>query len=265
MKLTMRLLKVLLLHLSLMGVVLGSIVWLFFTLVLPVITKHGQFITVPDLKGIHVDELDEFLLQRNLCFKITEDVAYSPTYPPAVVLAQYPKPGAHVKEGRRIYITLNATQPPEVSMPHLVDGSVSNAQVLLKSHGLAHGTITYVPDIAKNAVLAQQYKGQPIAPDTRIVQGATIDLIVGAGLGNQLVAVPHVVGMSLEDAELVLLDAGVRLGSVVYEQVDSLRASTIFRQAPLSDTQCRRGEAVDLWLVAEKPAIAPDTPILQSH
>ena len=268
MKLTRRLLKVLLLHFSLMVVVFSSIVLLFFEFLLPVMTKHGQFITVPNLKGTHVDALDELLTQRNLCFKITEDAAYSPIYPPSVVLEQYPKPGARVKEDRRIYITLNATQPPEVSMPNLVDGSVRNAQVLLKSRGLAHGTIKYVPDIAKNAVLAQQYNGQPITPGTRIAQGSPIDLVVGAGLGKQLVAVPDVVGMTLEDAELFLLDVGVRLGNVIYKRVDSLSAGTTFGQVPSAGTQARLGEPIDLWLLEakqEEPTIEPDTPILQKH
>lgn len=268
MKPTRHLLKVLLLHLSLMVAVFSSIAFLFFEVVLPIMTKHGQSITVPDLKGVPLDALDELLTQRNLCFRVMEDTAYSPSYPPSVVLEQYPKPGARVKEGRSISITLNANQPPEVNMPNLIDGSVRNAQVLLKSRGLTHGTIQYVPDIAKNAVLAQQYKGQPIASGTRITQGSQIDLVVGAGLGKQLVAVPDVVGMTLEAAELLFLDVGVRLGSVVYKRVDSLGAGTIFCQVPSVGAQVRVGETVDLWLVEgkqEEPTIEPDTPILQEH
>ncbi|MEM7055929.1 MAG: PASTA domain-containing protein [Bacteroidota bacterium] len=267
MKPTRRLLKVLLLHLSLMVAVFSSIAFLFFEVVLPIMIRHGQSITVPDVKGAPLDALDELLTQRNLCFKIIEDAIYSPAYPPSVVLEQYPKPGARVKEGRSISITLNA-KPPEVSMPNLIDGSVRNAQVLLKSRGLTHGTIQYVPDIAKNAVLAQQYKGQPIASGTRIAQGSQIDLVVGAGLGKQLIAVPDVVGMTLEAAELLFLDVGVGLGSVVYKRVDSLGAGTICRQVPSVGAQVRIGETVDLWLVEgkqEEPAIEPDTPILQEH
>lgn len=266
MRFTKQLLALLLLHVGLMVIIFSSFILLFFGWVLPAMTKHGQSITVPDLKGIHAHELPEFLTQRNLQFKITQDMAYSPAYPPAVVLEQYPKPGARVKEGRMIYLTLNATQPPEVSMPNLVDSSVKNAQILLKNKGLVLGKIQYVPDIAQNAVLAQNYQGQPIEPGTRIAQGACIDLVVGAGVSKQLFAMPSLLGMPLQEAELLLLDTGIRLGHVFYQPVDSLEAGTVFQQLPTPGVRIRLGETVDLWLVEAaqaQPSPKPNTPILE--
>lgn len=250
MRITKKLLGIFAFHISLVLVVFSGIVFGFFEWVLPAITKHGQAITVPNLKGVHVDTLNEFLTKRNLRFQITEEVAYSPAYPPSVVLEQYPKPGSRVKEGRRIYLTLNANQAPEVLMPNLVDGSVRNAQVILKSKGLSYGEIKYVPDIAKNAVLAQHYQGRPIAPGTRIAQGSRVDLIVGAGLSKQLITMPDLVGMNLEDAELLLLDTGIRLGNIVYPVEEHLDSIIIVRQIPKSGAPVRFGEAVDLWVSA---------------
>src|SRR5690606_31843948 len=151
---------------------------------------------------------------------------YLPTYPPSVVIEQYPKAGARVKEGRCIYITLNAETAPEVSMPNLVDGSVRNAHITLKSRGLSYNTITYVIDIAKNAVLEQQYNGQPIAPGTRIAQGSKIDLVVGAGLEKHPVVVPDVTDIQADEAELLLLDIGLCVGTITYEHVDTLQPGT---------------------------------------
>jgi beta-lactam-binding protein with PASTA domain len=258
MKITKKLLGILLLHLSLMLVAFSGSVWIFFEWVLPAITKHGQSITVPNLKGVHVDALEDFLGRRNLRFEINRDVAYSPAYPPSVVLEQYPKPGAQVKEGRRIYLTLNVNQPPEVLMPNLVDGSVRNAQVILKSKGLGYGEIKYIPDIAKNAVLAQHYQGKPIAPGTRIAQGSQIDLVVGAGLGKQALPMPDLVGMKLDDAELLLLDSGIRLGNVAYPEEGQFHNSIITQQLPKAGMQVRFGETVDLWLSepSQDPVVA---------
>jgi eukaryotic-like serine/threonine-protein kinase len=249
MRINKKLLGSLLFHLTLMILAFSGLVFVFFEWALPRITKHGQSITVPNLKGIHVEALDEFLTRRNLRFKITDDVAYSPVYPPSVVLEQHPKAGAQVKEGRRIYLTINASQPPEVSMPNLVDGSVRNAQVILKSKGLSYGEIKYVPDIAKNAVLEQYYQGQPIAPGTRIAQGSQIDLIVGAGLSKQLLKVPDLVGKRLEEAELLLLDVGIQMGKVVYPSGDSQSSGVVSEQLPKAGTKVRWGTAVDLWLI----------------
>ncbi len=267
MKVDKKLLQLVLIQLGLMILVFSGLVWVFFQWALPVITKHGQSISVPDLKGIQVAELNEFLTKRNLRFEITHNVAYSPDYPPSVVLEQYPKAGARVKEGRRIYLTLNASQPPKVRMPDLVDGSVRNAQLLLKSKGLSCGKIQYMPDIAKNAVLAQHYQGQPIAPGTPIAQGSRIDLVVGAGLSKQLVSLPDLVGMPLEEAELLLLDSGIRLGKVIYPGKDRPRNGLVCRQLPIAGAQVRFGETVDLWVAApSQPPLAPepDKPILEA-
>jgi len=267
MKLNKKLLGLLLLHLGLMALVLSSFIGLFFEWVLPVMTKHGQTITVPNLKGIPQNDLHEFLVKRNLQFQITKDKAYSSVYPPAVVLEQYPKPGMHVKEGRTIYLTLNAGHAPEVSMPNLVDSSLKNAQILLRNSGLYYGKIQYVPDIANNAVLGQTYQGQPIAPGTCITQGTRIDLVVGAAGDKQIVAMPSVLGLHLAEAELLLVDLGIQLGNIVYQPVDTLSIGTIFKQSPIPDNQVKSGDTVDLWLVEipqEPSMLEPYRPILEA-
>ena len=93
----------------------------FFYVYLPTTTNHGESITVPDLEGVNVEDLDRFLLERDLRFEVLEDSGFSTDYPPHTVLKQFPLPNSKVKENRKIYITLNSTNPPEVRMPDLVD------------------------------------------------------------------------------------------------------------------------------------------------
>jgi eukaryotic-like serine/threonine-protein kinase len=265
-KLNKLLLKTVTIHLGVMLLILVSLVVIFFQWVLPAITKHGQSITVPHLKGASIHDLEATLEARHLRYQLTKDVVYLPQYPPSVVLEQYPKPGAHVKEGRSIYITLNATQAPEVAMPNLVDGSVRHAHVTLKSRGLTYNTITYVVDMAQNAILEQHYQGQPIAPGTLIPQGSKIDLIVGAGLSKQAARVPDVQGMTLEEAELLLLDAGVRPGKVSYTTARRQQQGTVIGQYPSANNQVNLGSPVNLWIAEEQeePASASesDQPII---
>ena len=42
----------------------------FFYLYLPAITKHGESITVPNLKGMTLEEARSFLLNRDLSFRV---------------------------------------------------------------------------------------------------------------------------------------------------------------------------------------------------
>ncbi len=267
MKLNKPLLKLIALHLSFMVVVGNCIVFLFFQFLLPVITHQGQFITVPNLKGISLEEVDAVLAQRNLRFEVTEEFAYAPEYSPMTVLQQHPKAGAYVKEGRKIYLTLNTQTAPQVKMPNLVDGSVRNAHVRLKSQGLLLGAIKYVPDIAQNAVLEQWYQGAQIAPDVLVAKGSRIDLVVGAGLDEKQVAIPQVLGMRLEAAKLLLLSAGIKVGNIVYETTAEQATGTVLCQVPAAGNQVHIGENVDLWLVAlqEEEIGAPDAPLLPEN
>jgi len=263
MKVNQTLLKRLALHLGLMVVVVNGILFLFFQFILPALTHHGQYITVPNLKGIYLEEVDTRLTRRNLRFEVTEYFAYAPDSPPMTVLQQYPQAGDRVKEGRKIYLTLNTQTPPEVKMPHLVDGSVRNAQVCLKSNGLLLGAITYVPDIAPNAVLEQWCQGKEIPAGTSIAVGTKIDLVVGAGLGDKVVEIPSIVGMKLEDANALLLELGIKMGHTTYQYDANQLPGTILQQDPDAGRPVSIGDRVDLWLAErQEENTLPDTPIL---
>ncbi|MEL6539316.1 MAG: PASTA domain-containing protein [Bacteroidota bacterium] len=242
--------KLLMLHLSLIMIVLTGIIFLFFELGLPIITRHNHCIIVPSLKGRSLTEAAAYLKQRGLYFEISSEFFYNPQYAPETILQQHPRAGTKVKAGRKIFLILNTTTPPEVAMPNLIDSSVRNANILLQSQGLLLGEITYVPDIAQNAVLEQWYQGTPIPVGTPIAKSAMIDLVVGAGLSNETITIPDVAGMPHKEAELALLSAGVGIGSVTYEASDVQPAGTVLRQIPATEATARIGETVDLWLVA---------------
>lgn len=240
--------KDVLLHLAII-IVLGIAAFLiFFNWYLPNATNHGETITVPNLQGISYHELNQHLTNRNLRFEVN-DSTFSSEYPPLTVMKQYPKPGAQVKENRKILIALNATNPPVVKMPRLVDSSVRNAQLVLKSFGLELGEIIYEPDPIANTVLEQQYKGREIEEGAQLPKGSKVDLVVGDGKGQQNLEIPNLLGMDLEDAEFVAKGSGLQIGEITYEKSAEKTPNTILRQIPPAGAQVRVGEVVDLWVV----------------
>ena len=69
---------------------------IYFYIFLPNITNHGEFVEVPELKGIKVDELQDFLEKHKLRYSVN-DSAYTDTLPSLSVLRQFPEIGrAHV-------------------------------------------------------------------------------------------------------------------------------------------------------------------------
>jgi beta-lactam-binding protein with PASTA domain len=246
-------------------IILGVLVLLiFFFIYLPAVTNHGESITVPELEGMSLGEMVDFLEARNLSYEVS-DSGYTSDQPPLTVLKQYPKAGAYVKEGRKIYLTVQATQPQPVKMPNLIDGSLKNAELVLRSYGLTRGEIIYKPDLAQNAVLDQQFEGETIKPGTIIPKGSTIDLIVGDGLGKRVFDAPDFTGLDIEDAEFSIIGSGLNVGSVIVKvatdelleelDVDSDTAyvsisGKVVRQFPKPGDQIRLGEQVDLWIAA---------------
>ncbi|MEK6480660.1 PASTA domain-containing protein [Catalinimonas sp. 4WD22] len=255
-------LKDVLIHLAIVIILGATLLVLFFYVYLPNTTNHGETVTVPDLEGIHQDDIDEFLTKRNLRYEVLADSGFTAEYEPFTILNQYPAPGSKVKENRKIFLTLNAINPPKVKMPDLVDGSVKNAQLVLESYGLERGNIKYVPDLAQNAVLEQNYEGSAIEPGTFIPKGSKIDLVVGDGLGNTVLEVPDVKGMDLEEAEFIIVGSGLKVGSVLFqdpslsgqnarevvENAPPGERYVVARQNPTSEQKVRIGEEIDIWL-----------------
>lgn len=225
----------------------------FFNIYLPYTTNHGQTITVPNLKGMHKDQLEAFLGERDLEFEI-DDSTYMPGVQPFQVYQQFPPPGAKVKQNRKIYLSIYAQKPPMVKMPNLINRSFTNAQRELESFGLLLGEIKYIPDLQLNAVLSQMVGGKEIKEGEWIPKGTKIDLVVGDGLSNRELDVPDLKGMPLDEAKEVLSGSGLQTGSIIYEQKDEFPQQTIFKQKPEPGTKIREGDVVDIWVCGtEKP------------
>lgn len=241
-------LKKIAINLLIIAGVLFVLLFLFFQVYLPGYTNHGQTVTVPDMEGFHYGELASYLNERDLELEVTADSGFVADSQPLTVLKQNPRPGAKVKNGRKIYVTLNAANPPLVVMPNLVNTQLKNAQEILSNYGLVRGEIVYIPDIGHNVVLEQKYRGRDIKEGMEIAKGSQIDLVVGDGLGNQLLAIPNLVGLDEGEAEFLVIGSGLRIGNISYVQTDTVPKGTIVQQLPPSGVNAKTGEIVDLWV-----------------
>jgi hypothetical protein len=116
--------------------------------------------------------------------------------PKGSVVDQDPDAGREVKPGRKVYLVLNAHQPKMIDMPQLVDLSKRQALSVLEILGLKVRELLYKPDPCTDCVIAQLYKGRPIAADERIRRGEAITLVLGAGERGERVPVPALVGLT---------------------------------------------------------------------
>lgn len=224
----------------------------YFYIYLPNSTNHGETVTVPDLNGMQLEELDEFLETYALRFEV-DDSTYSDDFPPLTVLRQYPHAGSKVKEGRKIFVSLNRVAPPTVPMPDLVDRSRINAEVVLKSNELKRGRIFLDPNTFLNLVKEMRYKGEKIDAGTRVPKGSVIDLVVGGGTGNRDFIIGTLVGDSYERALFKLQGWNLRLGNVeIPEDADTTGLEAfVYKQYPAAGDSVRVGDPIDIWIAPQ--------------
>ncbi|GAB3830878.1 hypothetical protein GCM10028895_47500 [Pontibacter rugosus] len=208
---------------------------------------------MPKITGMQLTDAEELLDEQSLRYYIN-DSTYKPDQKPFEILTQDPAPGAKVKEDRKIYISINMKNPPMIKMPKLIDGSVKNAELILKSYDLRKGKITYVPDLQQNAVLKQFVNGREIKPGDMVPKGAVVDLHVGDGLGNTEFEVPNVVGMPVDEASILLAGQGLQVGNIFYDPSSTEPTGTVVKQRPFAEVNAkiRVGELVDLWVSGQE-------------
>lgn len=242
------------------------IVVIVFYIWLPISTNHGETITVPNVQGMTVSELGDFLKKRNLRFEATADSSYSPDHPPLAVLRQVPKPNTKVKENRKIYVTLNAESPPKVRMPKVEDLSLKSAMMVLKSYDLKLGEVKYVPDVFFGVVHEARMNGRIVLEGERIEKGSQIDLIAGDGYGNTVFQSPNLIGLEQEEAEVAIIGSGLKIGKITtvnksqagFSMVDSLgndaldyrdiAPGTVQQQYPRPERRVKIGDPIDIWI-----------------
>ncbi|MCB4799898.1 PASTA domain-containing protein [Neotamlana laminarinivorans] len=149
---------------------------------LNVTTKHGDFETVPDLKGKSISVAQVELGDNNLVMQIQDSANYNPDYPKFSVIEQDPIAGAKVKENRKIYITLNPSGYRKVRVPDgLIDKTFRQVKPTLEALGFKIGKISYVDNLGKDVVLKLSHKGKPLESGEKLAKTSVIDLVLGNG------------------------------------------------------------------------------------
>lgn len=143
-------------------------------------TRHGESIIVPNLEGKQVNDA-QYILERENLQLVVSDSGYNKKMPPGCILSQFPVSGSHVKDGRVIYVVINATSSPTISLPDIADNSsLREAEVKLKILGFKLGAVEYV-DGEKDWVYSVKAGGKNVSTGDRISINIPIILVVGNG------------------------------------------------------------------------------------
>lgn len=235
----------------------GVLMYVVFFFSLDIITNHGEEVSMPSLLGKSASAAIKQLEDSG--FEVDIDSAYDLQKKPLLILSQLPDSGSSIKKGRTIYLVVNKAEAPLTPMPALIGLSYKSALMVLKSNKLIIGDTTYVPDIAKGAILKQLYLGGEIKPGAFIPQGSRIDLVLGDGLSNVEFNVPNVKGMTYIEAVAVLSASGLQFIDLWEPPITDSAMAIVYYQSPSSRNEfgeinrIQEGDFIDIRIRQSMP------------
>ncbi len=228
------------------------------------------YISVPDFRGIHLDDIPEFIKGKELEYVISDSV-YSDDSPAGTVIRQDPDPHtdsieSFVKPGRRIYLTIVKKEGEYKEVPDLLTVNNSKKLATVKLEMLGFKVDFEVKEHKDDGkVLDVKYKGKSIAPGTKLLKGSLITIVYGSGAGGHPVALPKLAGMTVMDANQLLALSGLE-SEVIYQNAMNAQDSlnfVVYKQSPHPNSVVQgvvpSGTVVSVWAKKQEIQVPVDT------
>jgi len=145
-----------------------------------VYTNHNQAVTVPDVRGLQIEDAAPFFEKNMLRFTVIDSV-YMREKTPGAIIELMPEANSKVKKKRIVYVTVNAKTEETAVIPDHVDISFRQALALLKSQGFKDVEWKYITGEYKDLTVGVEYGGQMVKSGTRVPLRAKLILVVSDG------------------------------------------------------------------------------------
>ena len=209
--------------------------------------------TIPNLIGMNYETLDmsqypNFNIELKQWRASEEEAGY--------ILDQSPDPGRNAKVGTTIELTVSSGAEGNV-MPDLVNMTLAGAQATLNTMSV-RVTIQPVYETSDTVTDGYVIRTEP-EKDAELTDGQTVVIYVSQGSAAETVPVPAMVGLPVEEAQKLIEEAGLSLGSATAVESD-LPEGTVTFQSVDADEQVKKGTVINLQISlgptdAAKPVI----------
>ena len=201
-------------------------------------TAQGK-IVVPKIVGLDKDEAQELVKKLGLNFSVADEE--NSTQPKDTVTRCYPEEGTEVNPNQEVRVFISKGLET-FSVPKVIDLDKISAKAIIENNGLQLGTITeeFNDSIPIGTVISQS----PIE-DSPVQKGDKVNLVVSKGPEVKLTKVPDLSGLSLNDADRILQNKNLKLGSkkVIVTNDKSLDGKIVNQDIP-ANTEVKEGNAV---------------------
>lgn len=191
------------------------------------VSKGGQAILIPDLKGLTLDQAKERLDKLGLSIGAIEN-GNDQDMDDDVIISQSPQSSSKVNKGTLVNIVLNVKKP--VTVPHLIGMTIGEAEKVLAGEHMVIGNISTIDGVSSNDADAVIVAQDPSEGTT--TTGSHINVTVGKKEkaqrknGSVNISIPktgnarHVVIYVIDDkGKSVAFDENVKPGSTINQSI----------------------------------------------
>ena len=146
-------------------------------------TQHGKAVELPDVKGLSVEQAEQFFTKSKINY-VVEDSVFNKGAVPGSIAETRPPIGSMVKEGRTIYLKVYSFLPNLIPIPDIVDTSQRQALAMLISLGFEKVETKIVPGVHKELVLGLESRGVALEAGQRVSADTPLSVLVSSGTGE---------------------------------------------------------------------------------
>jgi serine/threonine-protein kinase len=217
------------------------IFWIMNSMVMPIVTRHGDEFDLPDFTNQRLIDVQFGLSDLSLKYKITSE-EYSPGVEKGIILNQFPVSGTKVKEGRVVKFVISKGQKM-VPIPDLAGLSVRQAILNLETANLELGEIAWAfSDTLPEKVVVFSYPEAGF----EIPMGTTVNLMVNRGRASNFTYMPKVIGLTIDEAIKLIELKTLRMGIVTPRTDENYLPETVLEQSEDEGTELDVGTEIDL-------------------
>ena len=151
---------------------------------LNIYTCHGKQVSVPDVRGMQVEQAAPFFSQKSLQYTVLDSI-FVRNKPAGSILETTPPAGTSVKEGRIIHLTVNSVVAQMLIVPRVTEMSRRQAERTLQFLGFENIRIQLTPGAFVDFVVGLETTGgNPVPAGSRLPANTPLVLKVCSGEGE---------------------------------------------------------------------------------
>lgn len=222
-------------------VVLIILVLLADSVIMPLITRHGSEVALPDVVGMSMTEATTALEDVGAELEIAGQEP-SPNLPEGTVMSQTPPGGTMVKKGRRVKVIKSAGREM-ATVPNMVGFSQRQSELKLREAGLELGDIGWA---ASDSLPINVMVYSIPASGSLVPKSTAVNLFFNRGSLSTVVTVPQLVGVVLLEAEKIIDSLGLNISAIDHAVMTDLLPNTVIWQSLREGSKVELGSSIEL-------------------